>query len=266
MTIPLYHADAFTDRPFAGNPAAVCVLEQDRDDTWKQAVAAEMNLSETAFVRPMEEGGFALQWFTPAAEVELCGHATLATAHTLWETQRTPRDQPINFQTRHRGVLTCTRLEDGLIAMDFPADGTTEQPPPDGIIALLGVEPVRVVKGPYDWVLELPDETAVRAVEPDFTALARFEMRGVAVTAKCGRDGIDFVSRFFAPRLRVNEDPVTGSLHCMLGPYWATQLSKTVLEAEQVSARGGRLRVTVKGDRVELAGRAVTVARGEWVG
>lgn len=264
--IQLHHVDAFTDHPFSGNPAAVCVLGNDRDDDWKQGVAAEMNLSETAFVRPRADGGFSLQWFTPAAEVELCGHATLASAHVLWEADRASREKPIVFHTRFRGVLTCTRSADGSIAMDFPADDTAEQPPPEGLAALLDVEPVRVVRGPHDWVLELASEAAVRAVDPDFSALAGFEMRGVALTAKCERPGIDFVSRFFAPRLRINEDPVTGSLHCVLGPYWAKRLEKKRLKAEQVSPRGGAIGVEVQGDRVTLLGRAVTLSTGRWVG
>ncbi len=267
METPLYHVDAFTDQPFAGNPAAVCWTEAGRDDAWKQAVAAEMNLSETAFVSPRAAGdGFDLQWFTPAAEVELCGHATLASAHVLWETGRAPTDEPIRFHTRHRGVLTCARPETGWIAMDFPADTVAEQAPPVGLAATLGVEPVRIVRAPYDWVVELTDEAAVRAAEPDFASLARFDMRGVALTAPGKLPGVDYVCRFFAPRLRINEDPVTGSLQCVLGPYWAARLGKDTLAAEQVSSRGGRLRVTVRGDRVDLAGQAVTVARGHWVG
>ncbi len=262
MGWPLYQVDAFTTAPYAGNPAAVCVLEAERDDAWKQRVAAEMNLSETAFVRPVD-GGWRLQWFTPAAEVELCGHATLATAHTLWETGRAPAGRPIGFDTVHCGRLTCTRHADGRIVMDFPADPPREADPPAGLIDRLGVEPVRVLRSTYDWIVELADEPAVAAAAPDFPGLGAVEMRGVALTARADRPGIDFVSRFFAPRLRINEDPVTGSLHCVLGPYWARVLGKDVLEAHQVSPRGGRLGVAVRGDRVDLVGDAVTVARGE---
>ena len=267
MPIPLYQVDAFTRRPFRGNPAAVCLLDQQADDSWMQAVAAEMNLSETAFLRPVAEG-WDLRWFTPAAEVELCGHATLASAHVLWETGQAPRNQSLRFQTRYRGVLTCRRDEAGRIGMDFPADPAAEATPPAGLSERLGVKAVRTARSRYDWIVEVGSAEEVRQAVPDFAALREVDCRGVAITA-AGEGDVDVVSRFFAPRLRIEEDPVTGSLHCVLGPYWSERLSKQALYCEQASPRGGELWVTTRGEppeRVELAGEAVTVMRGELVG
>lgn len=278
---PLYLVDAFTNRPFAGNPAAVVLLDDGRDDRWMQAVAAEMNQAETAFVLPppadsrssTDGAPFALRWFTPAAEVELCGHATLASAHLLWELGHAAPDRPIHFHTRYRGTLTCTRADaappDGppRITMRFPADPATDQPPPPGLIQTLGVAPVRTARSRYDWIIELATADEVRRAEPDFAALARFETRGVALTAanpSASPDQPDVVSRFFAPRLRIDEDAVTGSLHCVLGPYWSPRLGKPTLSCEQASPRGGFLQVTLRGaDHVDLAGQAVTTTRGE---
>lgn len=263
MSIPVYQVDAFADNPFEGNPAAVCLLEKEVDEAWMQQVAGEMNLSETAFLR--KRGiGWELRWFTPGAEVELCGHATLASAHLLWELERVGDGEALAFSTRYSGVLTCRRGGDGRIGMDFPADvPNEEQDPPEGLIEALGVTAVNVARGRYDWVIEVGDEAQVREVEPAFSQLREFDTRGIIVTARSDAEDVDIVSRFFAPRLRVEEDPVTGSSHCTLGPYWAPRVGTEVIEAYQASPRGGRLRVTVQGKRVELAGRAVTVMRGE---
>jgi PhzF family phenazine biosynthesis protein len=276
MPTPLLVIDAFADRPFHGNPAAVVVLESEPDGGWMQRVADEMNQSETAFVWPAErEGEWALRWFTPVAEVELCGHATLASAHALWQLQRTPEGAPTRFHTRVSGVLTCSRDPDtAMIAMDFPADRATPAAPPAGLAEALGVSPVRVSRSTWDWIVELATPGEVRQATPDFAGLARFDARGIALTAAGSDDdresasdhhgptGPDIVSRFFAPRHRINEDPVTGSLHCTLGPYWFPRLGKRTLVCEQASRRGGTLLVTPRGDRVTLAGHAHTTAEG----
>ena len=266
---PLYIVDAFTRRPFGGNPAAVCVLE-DRGEwpaaVWMQQVAAEMNLSETAFLRPgTDPSDWGLRWFTPAAEVELCGHATLAAAHVLWRERGCTVDV-LHFQTVHSGTLSCRRGEAGGVVMDFPAQHAAPEEAPAGLLDALGVDPARVRGasfGPYDWIVELDGAAAVRDLTPDFNALARFNCRGVAVTARAEDDAeADIVSRFFAPRHRIAEDPVTGSLHCVLMPLWAERLGCDTLVAEQASARGGVLRLSMHGDRVHLAGDAVTVLSG----
>ena len=265
MKIPLYQVDAFTSRVFGGNPAAVCPLEEWLDDTTLQGIALENNLSETAFF--IDRGDhFDLRWFTPAAEVELCGHATLASAHLLWEGGRVPPDHDIHFETRFRGALVCRRDgADGAILMDFPADPAEPVAPPPGLVERLGVRAVAVGRSRYDWIVELENEAEVLEARPDFPSLAEFDTRGVAITARASRAGFDFVSRFFAPRLRIDEDPVTGSLHCVLGPYWAERLGREELHAFQASSRGGALQLRLRGDRVELGGHAVTIARGELV-
>lgn len=257
--IALYHVDTFTDRPFGGNPAAVCLLEEAREAGWMQAVAAEMNLPETAFVRPLA-AGYDLRWFTPATEVDLCGHATLASAHVLWETGRLGRDAEARFHTRS-GLLTARPAEAG-IEMDFPADPVTPLDEAATLSALLGAAVVEARRGRADWLAELASEAAVRACRPDLARLRALPPRGLIVTAR-GGGGYDFVSRFFAPGAGIDEDPVTGSAHCTLAGYWAERLGKTEMSAWQASARGGRLGVRLGGDRVHLAGRAVTMARGE---
>jgi PhzF family phenazine biosynthesis protein len=259
---PLFHVDAFASGPFTGNPAAVCLLEKPADPAWMQAVAAEMNLSETAFVRPVvadEPGHFELRWFTPTVEVDLCGHATLASAHVLWETD--PLADPAKFETRS-GTLTATRRGEG-VELDFPADPVTAADPDAGLLDALGVADAEVSYGRIGWVLELPDASAVRAVSPDFARLAAFEI--AVVTARSDDPRHDFVSRCFGPKFGIDEDPVTGSAHCALGPYWAERLGKTELIGYQASARGGVVLVRVDGVRTALAGRAVTVTRGELV-
>ncbi|HEX4966009.1 MAG TPA: PhzF family phenazine biosynthesis protein [Thermoanaerobaculia bacterium] len=260
MTLALYQVDAFTDRPFAGNPAAVCLLPEPRDAAWMQDVAREMNLSETAFLHP-QDGGWGLRWFTPAIEVELCGHATLASAHVLWQSGRLGAGETARFHTLS-GLLTAEQQGEW-IELDFPARSAPEAEPPAGLTALFGAEPVFVGKSRYDYLLELPNEAAVRAASPDPRQLAALPVRGVIVTAR-GEDGgpYDIVSRFFAPGSGVDEDPVTGSAHCTLGPHWAPKLGKQELLAYQASARGGVIRVRVAGERVRLGGRAVTVFEG----
>lgn len=258
--ISVWQVDAFTDRPYTGNPAAVCLLENQADDEWMQAVAMEMNLSETSFVRRLDDG-FELRWFTPKAEVDLCGHATLATAHALWTEGVVDAAQPIRFHTRS-GPLTCTRLG-GLIELDFPALPPSETAPPADLIGALGV-PVRYLgRTQCDYLAMLDAESDVRAVQPDFRRLCSVATRGVIVTAPSDDDRFDFVSRFFAPKLGIDEDPVCGSAHCSLGPFWGARLGKTELIGHQVSQRRGVIHVRLNGDRVVLGGHAVTVLRGE---
>ena len=252
--------DAFTDRPFTGNPAAVCVLPSPRDDRWMQQVALEMNLAETAFLVPRPDG-FDLRWFTPAAEVDLCGHATLASAHALWEERHLKPSEDARFYTRS-GLLTATRRGNH-IWLDFPSTPISGAAPPEGLEPAIGRGATMVGRTVYDYLVELDSEAALRSVAPDMTILARIQYRGVIVTAPSSHPGYDFVSRFFAPRLGIPEDPVTGSAHCGLGPYWAGRLGKEELVGYQASSRGGTVLVRVEGDRVHLGGQAVTVLRGE---
>ncbi|MGE0494888.1 MAG: PhzF family phenazine biosynthesis protein [Vulcanimicrobiota bacterium] len=253
----IYQVDAFTDRPFRGNPAAVCVLEQPAEPGWMQSLALEMNLSETAFVH-REGDGYQIRWFTPTAEVALCGHATLASAHVLWH--ELGGEGPLTFGSLS-GPLGATRQADW-IELDFPAKLESACQPPAGLLEALGAEPVYVGRNQFDYLVELASEEAVRELAPDLGALARVEARGVIVTAR-GQAEVDFVSRFFAPAVGVPEDPVTGSAHCCLGPFWASRLDKQRLLAYQASSRGGVVRVTVRGQRVGLAGQAVTVMVAE---
>jgi PhzF family phenazine biosynthesis protein len=263
----LVQVDAFADRPFAGNPAAVCVLEVPAEDGWMQAVAREMNLSETAFLLPEPTPdaphAFRLRWFTPTVEVDLCGHATLAAAHVLWEEGHRPLDATLTFSTRS-GRLKARRAG-GLIALDFPAEPVADREPPEGLVQALGVSPRFVGGNRMDLLVELDTEADVLAVCPDFGRLRAIPTRGVIVTARCDRPGLDFVSRFFAPAAGVDEDPVTGSAHCALAPFWRARLGLDTMTGEQVSSRRGTVRVRVLGDRVELTGPAVTVLRGELV-
>jgi PhzF family phenazine biosynthesis protein len=262
MGLRILQVDAFTDTPFAGNPAAVCMLPHPAAERWMQDVAREMNLAETAFLHPEGEG-WHLRWFTPAVEVDLCGHATLATAHVLWEDGHLAAERQARFQTRS-GLLTADR-RGAWIELDFPATGPTPVTPPAGLIAALGdgVAPAYVGKTRFDYLVEVDSEATVRALRPDLSALERVEARGVIVTARATTPGYDFVSRFFAPQSGVPEDPVTGSAHCALGPYWQSRLGRQAFVAYQASPRGGVVRVQVSGDRVRLGGQAVTVLRGE---
>lgn len=261
MTIEIFQVDAFSSRPFAGNPAAVCLLQEPREAEWMQAVAAEMNLSETAFLLPQEDG-YSLRWFTPAAEVNLCGHATLASAHVLYETQRLQPDAAANFYTRS-GLLQ-TSLDQGWIEMDFPALPPRPVDAPPELLAALGLVDAPLYTGfdGEDYLVVVAREATVRALEPDYAALLAIESRGVSVTSRADSAEFDFVSRFFAPWVGINEDPVTGSAHCCLGPYWAEQLGKEMLAAYQASPRGGVVQVRPSVDRVTLRGQAVTVFAG----
>jgi PhzF family phenazine biosynthesis protein len=254
--------DAFAEHPFEGNPAAVCIMNEAGDETWMQQVAREMNLSETAFLYP-ERGDFRLRWFTPTVEVALCGHATLASAHVLWESGRIPADSSACFQTKS-GVLRARR-EGELIVLDFPATRPEACATPVGLEAALGARPKYVGKNAFDLLVEVGSEATVREIAPNLAALATLPVRGIMVTSRAEDTAFDFVSRFFAPSVGIAEDPVTGSAHCCLGPYWGERLSKTSLVAHQVSQRGGVIRVSLRGDRVDLGGRAVTVLRGELV-
>jgi len=260
MRQAIIQVDAFTDRPFSGNPAAVCILEAARDDTWMQNVAREMNLSETAFLLKRPDG-YDLRWFTPETEVDLCGHATLASAQVLWEDKLLRSDEEVRFHTRS-GVLTC-RLKDGWIEMDFPAEPEKHEVPPKELITALDVTPLYTGKNRFDYLVEIESENVLRRLTPDFTLLKTVPMRGVMVTARSITKKYDFVSRFFAPRVGINEDPVTGSAHCCLGPYWQKKLKRYQLYAYQASARGGEVHVRVAADRVMLSGKAATVMRGE---
>jgi PhzF family phenazine biosynthesis protein len=252
MRIPLYQIDAFvTAEPFSGNPAAVCPLEAWLPDTVMQAIAAENNLSETAFFVP-EDGDHRLRWFTPTTEVELCGHATLASAFVIFRLMAPERERVV-FRTQRRGELVVT-LDGNLLALDFPALPPEPCLLPEGLAAALGRAPAAVLAA-LDHLAVYESVEAVAALAPDFAALARLDRRGVIVTAP-GRGEIDFVSRFFAPAAGVNEDPVTGSAHCTLIPYWAARLGKSRLAARQISRRGGMLHCEFRGERVAIAGRA----------
>ena len=253
--------DAFTRAPFAGNPAAVCFLTRTRSDGWMQALAREMNLSETAFVQRRADAEFDLRWFTPTVEVDLCGHATLATAHVVWEQELLPVTAAARFHTRS-GLLTATTSDDG-ITLDFPAEPDEVVDAPGGLVEALGVEPTYLGRNRFDYLVELRDETTVKAVSPDFRRLAALRTRGVIVTARSDAPEYDFVSRFFAPGAGVDEDPVTGSAHCCLGPYWQRRLGRDTFTARQVSPRGGVVGVRVASDRVFLSGQAVTVFTAE---
>jgi PhzF family phenazine biosynthesis protein len=261
MARQIVQVDAFADRAGAGNPAAVCILEELRDDAWMQTVAREMNLSETAFLleRP---GEYDLRWFAPGGEVELCGHATLAAAHVLWESGRLPAGGDARFRTKS-GPLTA-RLADGWIEMDFPAEPERHEVPPKELTAALGVTPFYTGRNRLnDWLVEIESETVLRRLDPDPGLLRTVPMRGVMVTARSVTKGFDFVSRFFAPGIGIPEDPVTGSAHCCLGPYWQKRLRRYAFSAWQASPRGGTVHLRVAADRVLLSGRAVTVMRGE---
>ena len=262
MTTPLYIVDAFASARFTGNPAAVCLLDEPAQAGWMQAVAAEMNLSETAFL-VQQADSFDLRWFTPVTEVDLCGHATLASAHVLWETNRLKPDETARFHTRS-GLLTAERTQDW-IELDFPATPPEPIEPPEGLSDLLGSVPRYVGRTPFDLLLELTDEEELHELMPDFAGLSRLPVRGFIVTTRSDDARYDFQSRFFAPAAGVNEDPVTGSAHCALAPYWAGHLGKTKMTGYQASARGGIVEVETIADRVKLRGQVVTAFRGELV-
>jgi PhzF family phenazine biosynthesis protein len=260
MTLTITQVDAFTAEPFAGNPAAVCVLPGPREPQWMQKVALEMNLAETAYLVEQEDG-YGLRWFTPAAEVDLCGHATLASAHVLWESGQLAPGQTARFHTRS-GLLTAEKRADW-IWLDFPTTPAEPIEVPADLRDALGVSPLSVGRSPFDFLVELESEAAVRDVRPDFRRLAAIRSRGAVVTSRSADPAFDFVSRYFAPGFGIDEDPVTGSTHCCLAPFWSQRLGKTSFRARQLSARGGVLKVELAGARVRLGGQAVTVLRGE---
>lgn len=263
----LFQVDSFSDLPFRGNPAGVCVFapgeEAGKTDGWMQALAMEMNLSETAFLVKKAEA-YDLRWFTPAVEVDLCGHATLASAHILWTERFEPEHTELKFDTRS-GRLGAV-YDDGWITLDFPSDAPAESEPPNGLVDALfsdgetgPVQPVYSGRTKFDWFLQVDDEKIVRGARPDMEALVRLTERGVSITAPSSDPAFDFVSRFFAPAAGIPEDPVTGSAHCCLGPYWGARLKKNRLNGYQASARGGTVKVEVRGDRTLLSGRALTI-------
>ncbi|MDD5542021.1 MAG: PhzF family phenazine biosynthesis protein [Acidobacteriia bacterium] len=260
MSHLITQVDAFTAKPFQGNPAAVCVLPEPRDKRWMQSVAREMNLSETAFLVRTAEG-FNLRWFTPAVEVDLCGHATLASAHTLWEEGHLKSHETARFHTRS-GLLTAAK-NSPWIEMDFPATHEQASPAPSGLEEALGTTATYIGKNKFDYLVEVESEEVVRSVKPNFTALKKLPVRGVIVTSRSQSPEFDFISRFFAPAAGVDEDPVTGSAHCCLTPFWSHRLNKKEMMAYQASSRGGVVRVAMAGDRVKLAGQAITVMRAE---
>lgn len=260
MPIDIFQVDAFTDRPFRGNPAAVCPLEAPADEGWMQRVAMEMNLSETAFCWP-DGDALRLRWFTPVAEVDLCGHATLATSHVLWETGRLADDESARFVSRS-GLLGATRRGE-VIELDFPARAVSPIKTTGALEAALGVEASVVASDGQSAFLEVADEDTVRGLSPDFRRMNALGVRSAIVTARADAADLDFVSRFFAPGVGIDEDPVTGSAHCSLATYWAGELGRTELVGYQASARGGRVEVRLDGERVYIGGRAVTVMRGE---
>ncbi len=261
MSIRIVQVDAFTNRPFAGNPAAICVLHQPKPEQWLRDVAREMNLSETAFLTP-QDGGFNLRWLTPAVEVDLCGHATVASAHVLWQDGHLPEGRQARFFSRS-GLLTADRRGDW-IELDFPAKLAVAEEPPPNLLPALGVDHANYVgRNAFDYLVEVDSEATVRGLSPDHNALRQVKVRGVIVTARSSNPEFDFVSRFFAPGSGVDEDPVTGSAHTALGPYWGDRLGKSEFTAYQASARGGVVKVRLAGERVILGGQAVTVMTGE---
>jgi PhzF family phenazine biosynthesis protein len=256
----IVQVDSFTAEPFKGNPAGVCFVNGEKDDSWMRGVAAEMNLAETAFLRRRDDGSYDLRWFTPVAEVDLCGHATLASAHVLWEDGDLPATETALFHTKS-GLLKADRRGDW-IELDFPATPPEVIEPPEGLLDALGAKARYVGRSRFDYLVELDSEEAVARLESDLRRLAEFPVRGAIVTAPSSPQD-DFVSRFFAPAFGVPEDPVTGSAHCCLAPFWSARLGKDTLLARQISSRGGVLKVRVAGDRVFLSGKAITVIRGD---
>ncbi len=257
----IFNISAFTRDPQGGNPAGVCILSKPAEDAWMQKVARDMDLSETAFLHP-DGDGFRLRWFTPKTEVDLCGHATLASAHILREKKIGGPDDTVRFYTKS-GLLTTRPLGDW-IEMDFPAESETPKEAPPDLIQALGVRAVYTGANRFDFLVEVESENFVREIQPDFELLRRVKTRGVIVTARAAEPKIDFVSRFFAPRAGIKEDPVTGSAHCCLGPFWGKRLKKEELTGFQVSKRGGTVKVRLgEKNRVFLLGQAVTISETE---
>lgn len=262
MGIKLLQVDAFTEKPFAGNPAAVCLLPEAREPAWMQDVAREMNLSETAFLLKQADG-YNLRWFTPTLEMELCGHATLASAHALWETGALSAGEQARFHTLS-GLLTAERKGEW-IEMDFPAEPVQAAEAPLDLEQALGTQPLFVGRNRLDFFAEVASDDFVRTMQPDLALVGKLPARGIIVTSRSSASDYDFVSRVFGPQSGIDEDPVTGSAHCALGPYWSQKLGKTEFVGYQASARGGVVRVRLAGERVLLGGKAVTVLRGELV-
>jgi PhzF family phenazine biosynthesis protein len=271
MPLRLLHIDAFTNRPFSGNPAAVCLVEREADAGWMQSLGAEMNLPETAFVQPVEgpPGSYELRWFTPTVEVDLCGHATIASAHALWQEGLVLAGQPIFFHTRS-GILTATRRDD-LIELDFPALEVWPEPPAPGLLDALRlydaagklIQPTFTGKSRFDSiVLEIHSPELLRQVRPEFYSLGKVANFGVILTSRSDDPSYDYLARFFAPAAGIPEDPATGSAHCVLAPYWQQRLGRDRFTAYQASKRGGAIHTQVRGDRVLLAGQAVTILQG----
>jgi PhzF family phenazine biosynthesis protein len=261
MSLTLFHVDAFTHTPFTGNAAAVCILDGPREDAWLQQVASEMNLAATTFLYPQEDG-YNLRWFSAKVELELCGHGTLASAHILWEQGYLASDAQARFSTRG-GFLTAKQDGDW-IELNFPAKPEEAVELQPILEESLGVKPLYVGKSQLDYLVEFESEEVVRTIQPDFGQLATLPARGVIVTAATNTaTEYDFVSRFFCPSVGINEDPVTGSAHCVLSPFWSKRLGRTQLTGYQASARGGVVRVQIDGDRVRLGGQALTVLRSE---
>lgn len=258
MALPIYVVDAFTDQAFKGNPAAVCLTSDPLDDAQMQSIAAEMNLSETAFLFPYQDG-YSLRWFTPSTEVELCGHATLASAHILWEMGVLSIDQQANFYTKS-GLLTAIK-DHTWIQLNFPAEPEAESTYPSELMDALQINPIYVGRNRFDYLIEIESEDTLKNLNPNFSLLGKVQTRGIIVTSKSAE--FDFISRCFFPAVGVNEDPVTGSAHCCLAPYWSKKLKKNELYAYQASTRGGILKMIVDHDRVIMAGKAVTVMRSE---
>ncbi len=258
----IFHVDSFTSRPFGGNPAGVCILTHPKVDSWMLNIAAEMNLPETSFIMRSAKG-YNLRWFTPKTEVDLCGHGTLASAHIIWQEGLAREDEAILFNTRS-GNLTCRRQERSII-LDFPLLPEHQIDPPAGLARSLGISPVNVGASAWDIIVEAESEEAVKKITPDYNLMLELPMRGVIVTSRADSQEFDFVSRFFAPKIGINEDPVTGSAHCCLASYWSKRLGKNDLVARQVSERGGVVGMHIEGERVHLIGEAVTVMKGETV-
>jgi len=260
MSQNVIQVDAFTAQPFSGNPAAVCLMEKPGDEAWMQQVAAEMNLSETAFLYPYEHG-YHLRWFTPKAEVDLCGHATLATAHVLYDDGHVSPTDEIHFFTRSGWVSATTG--DRWLTMHFPRQEPVEVEPPEGLVEALGVIPVYVGRYKSGLLVQVASEAEVRAVRPDLGRLRAMDHAKTCVTSVADDPAVDFVSRLFAPILGIDEDPVNGNSHTVLTPFWAARLGKTELLAHQASERGGELRLRLDRATVHIGGQCVTVMRGE---
>lgn len=261
-TLPIFQVDSFTGKPFKGNPAGVCLLQEQMSDDWMQDVALEMNLSETAFLLRQEDG-FNLRWFTPATEVDLCGHATLASAHVLWEEEVLKQEDSARFYSRS-GPLYARR-KGSWIELDFPADRSEPAAEPDGLSDALGAEPQYVGLGRFAYLIEIGSEEELVGLKPDFARLTRIVPFDVIVTCRSESEQYDFLSRFFDPAIGIDEDPVTGAAHCALAPYWGAKLGKQEMTGYQASARGGVVRVRLGGERVYLGGEAVTVLRGSLI-